>query len=115
MTDEAVSSDSDSDSDSARDEDPATVSCDSNASGSQVHVQSRPQHPGNPGGDHFCTGGPCALRILEASLVNKDPSPITIFLLFFMEVISCWWQRLTNTTVSIWTNLTLTVTHGYQT
>jgi len=45
---EAISSESGN----GHDEDSATASCDSNASGSQVHVWSRPQHPWNSGGVH---------------------------------------------------------------
>jgi hypothetical protein len=59
----------------------ATVSCGNNMSGSQVHICSRPQHPWISGGVHCATGDPSELKIQE------DSAPITIFLLFFMEVI----------------------------
>jgi len=44
------------------------------------------QHTWNSGGIHPFTGCPSGLRIQEAPHVNKDSTPITAFLLFFMEV-----------------------------
>jgi hypothetical protein len=58
-----------------------------NANGSQVCVSSRPQHTWNSGGIHPFTGGPCGSRIKEVPHVNKDSTPIIIFLLLIMEVI----------------------------
>jgi len=54
---EAVSSDN------GHDEDSATAGCDNNASGSQVHVWSRPQHTWNSGGINPFSGYPCGWRI----------------------------------------------------
>jgi hypothetical protein len=65
----------------------ATEGCDSNASGRQVHIWSRPQDVWNSGGVHPFTGGSSRSRIQEQPYVNKDSTPITIFLLFLMEVI----------------------------
>jgi hypothetical protein len=62
------------------------VGCD-NASGSQVHVWPRLHHTWNSGDVHPLTGGPSGLRMQDVPHVNKDSIPITIFLLFFMEVI----------------------------
>jgi hypothetical protein len=40
----------------------------------------------NSGGVHPFTGGNNGLRTQKATHVNKDSAPITIFLLFFMEM-----------------------------
>jgi hypothetical protein len=69
------------DTDGEHDEDSAA------ASGSQVHNWPRPQDTWNSGGVHPFTWHPSRVRIQEAPHVNKDSTPITIFLLFFMEVI----------------------------
>jgi hypothetical protein len=53
----------------------------------QVHTWSRPQDTWNSDGVQSFTGGPCGLRIQDAPHVNNDSTPITIFLLCFMEVI----------------------------
>jgi hypothetical protein len=63
------------------------VGCNSNVMGSQVHIWSRSQHTRNSGGVHPFTGGPCGLRIQETPHMKRDFIPITVFLLFFMEVI----------------------------
>jgi len=47
------------------------------ASGSQVHILSRPQDTWNSGGAHPFTGGPSGLRIQEAPHVNKDSTPLS--------------------------------------
>jgi hypothetical protein len=57
------------------------------ASGTQVHIWSRPKDTWNSDGVHSFTGGPGELRIQALPHVNKDSIPITVFLLFFMEVI----------------------------
>jgi len=56
-------------------------------SGSQVRIWSRPQDIWNSNGVHPSTGSPSELRIQESLHVKKDSKPITVFLLFFMEVI----------------------------
>jgi hypothetical protein len=53
----------------------------------QVHIWSRPQNSWNSGGVHPFTGSPSELRIQEPPHVNKDSTPVTVFLLFFMEAI----------------------------
>jgi hypothetical protein len=54
---------------------------------SQVQVQARPQDTCNSGGVHPFSRGPSELRIQGVPHVNKDSMHITIFILFFMEVI----------------------------
>jgi hypothetical protein len=62
-------------------EDPAA------ATGSQVHIWSRPpQDTWNSSSAHPFTGSSSGLRIQEALHVKKDSKSITDFLLFFMEV-----------------------------
>jgi hypothetical protein len=74
-------------SDGGYDEDTATAGCHRNLSESQVHIWSRLQHPWNSGGVPPFTGGPSGLRIEEALVMNRDATPITVFLLFFIKVI----------------------------
>jgi hypothetical protein len=57
------------------------------ASVSQVHIWSRPQNTWNFGHVHPFTGGPSGVRIQEVPHVNNDSTPVTVFLLFFMEMI----------------------------
>jgi hypothetical protein len=64
----------------------ATVGCNNNASGSEVHVCLRQQHTWNSGGFHPFTGDPCGLRIQGMPYANKDSTLIILFLLLFMEV-----------------------------
>jgi hypothetical protein len=47
------------------------------------------------------TGGPCGLKIQEAPYINKDSTPITILLFFFMEVIQLMVAETNNTTINI--------------
>jgi len=56
------------------------------ASGSKIHIWSRPQNTWNSGGVNPFTGGPSGLS-QEVPHVIKDSTPSTVFLLFFMEVI----------------------------
>jgi hypothetical protein len=104
------------DSDSGHDKDSATVDCNNNADGSQVHIWLRPHHTWNVGGAGPFTGGPCGLRIQEVTHVNMDSTPIIIFFLFLMEVIQLLIQKLIDTTINISTHLTMTIdAHGFQT
>jgi hypothetical protein len=57
-------------------------------SGDQDHIWSRPLHLRDSGDvSPFTGGGTSGLRILMAPHVTKDSTPITVFLLLFMEVI----------------------------
>jgi hypothetical protein len=73
--------------DSGHDEDVATAGCDSNVSGSQVHIWLRPKHPSNSGDVHPFTGGLSGLKTQKAPHMNKNSIPTAIFLFFFMKVI----------------------------
>jgi len=83
---------------SGHDENFATVEC---ASGRQVHVWSRSQDTWNSDSVYHFTGVPRGLRIHKEPHVNKDSTPVTIFLLFFMEGIQQLVARLINTTINI--------------
>jgi hypothetical protein len=86
LTNEEISSDSDKGNDTDRDSDRGHDKHSAAASGTQVHIWSRPQDTHNSGGVHPLTGGPSVLRIQEVPHPNEVSTPITIFL-FFMEVI----------------------------
>jgi hypothetical protein len=49
-------------------------------------------------------GGPNGQRKEEAPHINKDPGPMSSFVLFYLKLCSCWWKRLTCITTIIWTN-----------
>jgi hypothetical protein len=50
-------------------------------------VSDRPKHTWNSRGSHSFTGDPHGLRIQEVSHVNRDSTPVAIYLFFFVEVI----------------------------
>jgi hypothetical protein len=82
-SDEAVSSDSESE----LDDDTVPAGDNINVSGSQDNIWLRPQHTCNSGGIHTFIGSLNGLRIQEAPHVNKHSNPVTVFFLFFTEVI----------------------------
>jgi hypothetical protein len=85
------------------------------ASGSQVHIRSRLQDTWNSGGVHPFTGGPSGLRIQEVPHVNKDYTPIIVFLLFYMEVIQLLVAETSKYCINIQIHSTVTAdAHNFQ-
>jgi hypothetical protein len=83
-TDKEIDTDADIDTNNRHDKDSAIAGC---ASGNQVSVWSKPQDAWNSGDACPFTGGSSGLRVQETPHVNKDSTPIIVFLFFFMEVI----------------------------
>jgi hypothetical protein len=77
-----------SDSESHLDEHTVTAGDNSNVTGRQDNILSRPQHPWNSGGFHpfISFHSLSRLKIQEVPHVNKDSSPITVFFLSFVDV-----------------------------
>jgi hypothetical protein len=42
----------------------------------------------------------------EALYINRNLSPLSVFMLFFQELSICWWWRQTDTITNTWTLLT---------